>query len=246
MGIYKHLDQLFSALNDSELQDKAELKRETVCCLNSLIDYYHTVVDEQLYYLSTTADERNSYIIKQKDEQRSEKHDDCIRSCARLNEICQAAGVEPICDFDINERRKVAEFCGFITSSLFFSNINCEDPLASCLSFADAGRSVTEIFINVLKDMVIEKLNSRFKDIKFVCHNVYVEGDYLYFDYEDSFGYRETVGMSVDTGSLYLHGYVNRIVDRFYWDIVSSYLTKEDAAESDEDLCNRKEKGSDV
>ena len=236
MNITKQIEGLYKALNDSELPDKAELKRETGCCINSLIDYYHTVVSEQLYYSSTAADERNAFLMKQKDEQRSEKHDDCIRSCARLNEICLAAGVEPLCDFEINDRRKVAEFCGFIVSSLFFSNINCEDPLASFLSFADAGRSDTEIFINVIKDLVIEKLNSRFDDIKFVCHKVYVECDFLYFDYEDSFGYRETVGMNVDTGSLYLHGYVNRTADRFYWDIVSSYLTKEDAAESDEDL----------
>ena len=236
MEIKMKIEKLYKALNDSELPDKAELKREIGCCINSLIDYYHTVVNEQFYYSSTAADERNSFIMKQKDEQRSKKHDDCIRSCARLNEICQAAGVEPLCDFYISDRLKVAEFCGFLVSSLFFSNINCEDPMASCLSFADAGRSDTEIFINVLKDLVIEKLNSRFKDIKFVCHNVYVEDDYLYFDYEDSFGYRETVGMNVDTGSFYLHGYVNRTVDRFYWDIVSSYLTKEDAAESDEDL----------
>ena len=233
MEIKKRIEKLYKTLNDTELPDKAELKRETGYCINSLIDYYHTVVSEQLYYSDTAADERNSYIMKQKDEQRSEKHDDCIRSCARLNEICQAAGVEPVCDFDISDRRKVAEFCGFIVSSLFFSNINCEDPLASCLSFADADRSDTEIFINVLKDLVIEKLNSRFEDIKFVCHKVYVEGYYLYFDYEDSFGYRETVGMNVDTGSLYLHGYVNRIVDRFYWDIVSCYLTREDEAEDD-------------
>jgi hypothetical protein len=75
--------------------------------------------------------------MKQKDEQRSEKHDDCIRSCARLNEICQAAGVEPLCDFDITDRRRVAEFCGFVASGLFYSNINCKDSMASWLSFAD-------------------------------------------------------------------------------------------------------------
>ncbi len=143
MEIKMQIEKLYKALNDSELPDKAELKREIGCCINSLIDYYHTVVNEQLYYSSTAADERNSFIMKQKDEQRSEKHDDCIRSCARLNEICQAVGVEPLCDFDITDRRRVAEFCGFVVSELFYSNINCKDPMASWLSFSQNGESGT-------------------------------------------------------------------------------------------------------
>ena len=72
LNITKQIEGLYKALNDSELPDKAELKCEIGCCNNSLIDYYHTVVNEQLYYSSTAADERNSFIMKQNDEQRSE------------------------------------------------------------------------------------------------------------------------------------------------------------------------------
>lgn len=227
MEIKKQIEKLYKALNDSELPDKAELKREVGCCINSLIDYYHTVVDEQLYYLSTTTDERNSYIMKQKDEQRSEKHDGCIRSCARLNEICKAVNNVPICDFDIYERRKVAEFCGFVVGSLFFSNINCANPIASCLSFADKSKSDTDVFLEVFKECLTAKLNERFENSTIKCHEVYFEGSMVYFNYGDSNGYREPICSEIDGEKLLVPWYIISIIDRFYEEIVSAYIDED-------------------
>ena len=102
------------ALNNSELPNKEELKRETGCCINSFIEYFNSVVNEQLYYSSTNTQERKVYEMKLRDEQRSKKHDDCIRACYRLNEICSAVNVDKICNVDIKDRTQVAQFCGYI------------------------------------------------------------------------------------------------------------------------------------
>lgn len=146
MNTTKQIEGLYKALNDSELPNKEELKREAGCCINSLIDYFHTVVDEQLYYSSTTVDERNSFIMKQKDEQRSEKHDACIRACSRINEVCRMLKFSEIFDFDMKDRRKVAATCGLIAGELFFSNLNNEGTLKDYLTFADRNIHDLDIF----------------------------------------------------------------------------------------------------
>ena len=117
------------ALNNSELSDKEELKREAGCCINSLIEYFNAVVNEQLYYSSTNTLERKVSEMKLRDEQRSKKHDDCIRACYRLNEICLAVNVDKICNFDVEDRTQVAQFCGYFISSLYFSNIRSDEDL---------------------------------------------------------------------------------------------------------------------
>ena len=232
MEIKMQIEKLYKALNDSELPDKAELKREIGCCINSLIDYYHTVVSEQLYYLSTTADERNSYIIKQKDEQRSEKHDNCVRSCSRLNEICQAVNIEPICDFDTNDRRKVAEFCGFAANSLYFSNITGGDKPTDDIYSTEIEQSVVDLFVSVFENRLAEKLQIRFSELQFQWFNAYimesVEGVFLYVEYEDSNGYRDYPKSEIDLRNIRFPGYIDKVVDRFYWEIVSDRLAREE------------------
>ncbi len=226
MEIKMQIEKLYKALNDSELPDKAELKREIGCCINSLIDYYHTIVNEQLYYSSTVADERNSFIMKQKDEQRSEKHDDCIRSCARLNEICQAAGVEPLCDFDITDRRRVAEFCGFVVSELFYSNINCKDPMASWISFENPDVSDSDVFAKVYADFVTNKFNRRFSEIKISCEDARIECDEIFFVYKDSKGEGNTLVGDIDMLRLNEYGYISKRINETYLFLVSVYEQK--------------------
>lgn len=226
MNITKQIEGLYKALNDSELPDKAELKCEIGCCINSLIDYYHTVVNEQLYYSSTAADERNSFIMKQKDEQRSEKHDDCIRSCARLNEICQAAGVEPLCDFDITDRRRVAEFCGFVVSELFYSNINCKDSMASWISFENPDVSDSDVFAKVYADFVTDKFNRRFSEIKISCEDARIEYDEILFVYKDSKGEGNTLVGDIEMSRLNEYGYISKRINETYLFLVSVYEQK--------------------
>ena len=135
MEINKHIEELFMALNNSELPDKEELKRETGCCINSLIEYFNSVVNEQLYYLSTNTQERKVYEMKLRDEQRRKKHDDCIRACCQLNDTCTVLNVDKICNFDVEDRTQVARFCGYFISSLYFSNIRSGEDLNKWLDF---------------------------------------------------------------------------------------------------------------
>ena len=53
MEINKQIEELFEVLNNSDLPNKEDLKRETVCGINTFIDYFNTVVSEQIYYSST-------------------------------------------------------------------------------------------------------------------------------------------------------------------------------------------------
>lgn len=82
--------------------------------------------------------------MKVLEKQRSEAHDAGINACNRLNELCREVNVDKICDFDINDRRRVSEFSGFVVSEFFYSNINCKEPMASWLSFADATGSAED------------------------------------------------------------------------------------------------------
>ena len=135
MDINKRLIDLFKKLDNSELANKAELKAEVKCCVDAMMHYFSVVSDEQLHCLEKTNSNLTSIMMLGK--KRSEAHDDAINACSRLNELCREVNVDKICDFDITDRRRVAEFCGFVVSELFYSNINCKDPMASWLSFAD-------------------------------------------------------------------------------------------------------------
>ena len=136
MDFNKRITELFESLPANEWY-------EARVCIETLKDYCVLVVEEllQLKILETLKNEDGNSIhfvdMKFWEKRRSETHDAAINACSRLNELCQEANVEKICDFDVTDRKKVAEFCGFVLSSLFYSNINCKDPVNSWLSFAD-------------------------------------------------------------------------------------------------------------
>lgn len=130
MELNKRITDLFESLPDNG-------RHEAKACFDAILGYFLIVVNEQRYSLETSKDELNCAFMKVLEKQRNEAHDAAINACSRLNELCQEANVEKICDFDVTDRKKVAEFCGFVLSTLFYSNINCKDPMASWLSFAD-------------------------------------------------------------------------------------------------------------
>ena len=136
MDFNKRIPELFESLPANEWY-------EARVCIETLKDYCVLVVEEQLQLkiLETIKNEEgnSNYFanLKQWEKCRSEAHDAAINACSRLNELCREVNVDKICDFDITDRRRVAEFCGFVVSELFYSNINCKDPMASWLSFAD-------------------------------------------------------------------------------------------------------------
>ena len=231
MEIKKQIEELYKALNNSERTDKAELKREIGCCINSLIVYFNAVVSEQLYYSSTDDKERKVYEMKLRDEQRSEKHDDCIRACARLNEICRLVNVSEIFDFDIKDRRKVAATCGLIAGELFFSNLNNEGALKDCLTFADRNIHDLDVFANVFAKNLTEELSWRYDDKKFepLCWDD--KDNNLIVEYSDPNGKRERISEEIDLSRLYEPGYINKQVNLFMWDIASIYEADENGEE---------------
>ena len=137
MDLIKQLTELFEALPDKEMVD-------VNVCLDAFVGYYLSVVIQQRDYLVTPIPKDECYsLLKTREKRRSEAHDAAINACSRLNELCQEVNAEKICDFDVTDRNKVAEFCGFVLSSLFYSNINCKDSVTSWLSFLQTGESGT-------------------------------------------------------------------------------------------------------
>lgn len=124
MDIVKRVDALYEALDNSSLTDKAELKAEVKCCIDAMMHYFSVVSDEKIYFLENAKGDPDRSSIVFLEKRRSEAHDDAINACSRLNEICREVNVDDVCDFDTNDRRKVAEFCGLLAGELFFSNIN--------------------------------------------------------------------------------------------------------------------------
>lgn len=118
---------------------------EAIVCFETLKVYSVLVVNEKLNFLTSFDYAEGICLADMRfwEKYRSDAHDAAINACSRLNELCQEANVEKICDFDVTDRKKVAEFCGFVLSSLFYSNINCKDPMASWLSFSQNGESGT-------------------------------------------------------------------------------------------------------
>lgn len=132
MDFNKRITELFESLPANEWY-------EARVCIETLKVYSVLVVNEKLNFLTSFDYEEGICLADMRfwEKYRSDAHDAAINACSRLNELCQKANVEKICDFDVTDRKKVAEFCGFVLSTLFYSNINCKDPMASWLSFAD-------------------------------------------------------------------------------------------------------------
>ena len=59
--------------------------------------------------------------------------DECVAACKRLNEICAILKTEKICNVDVENRAQIAQFCGYIISNLYFSNIRCDEDLIKWL-----------------------------------------------------------------------------------------------------------------
>lgn len=118
MNLNKRITDLFESLPDNG-------RHEAKACFDAILGYFLVVVNEQRYSLETPKDELDFAYMKVLEKQRSEAHDAGINACNRLNELCREVNVDKICDFDINDRRQVAVFCGFVVSGFFYSNINC-------------------------------------------------------------------------------------------------------------------------
>lgn len=125
--------KLFEALEASNLTEKDAFKRKIVSCIDMLERYYQIVISEEMYYLSKSVEKLSVTMSGTYDSRRRSAHDECIAACKRLNEICEILNIEKICKVDVEERTQVAQFCGYIISNLYFSNIRCDEDLIKWL-----------------------------------------------------------------------------------------------------------------
>ena len=223
----KHITSFYKALECSEIPNKEELKREAKCCFDAIRHYVSVVSDEQFYCVEYPYEGFNAPYRKMLEKQRSEAHDAAINACSRLNEISRALNIGDFCYIDINDRKKVAGFCGYIASSLYFYNIQYEELWGKCLESADVYTNDVELSLSVFMDLLTEKLRKRFYDKVFICHDADYRGDKLCLDYEDPEGCRQTISSDISFEKTDEPGYLNKLVDRFFWDIVTTYLAKE-------------------
>lgn len=219
MDLIKRLMELIKAL-------PTDKRHEAKACFDAILGYFLIVVNEQRYSLETLKDELDFAYMKVLEKQRSEAHDAGINACNRLNELCREVNVDKICDFDITDRRRVAEFCGFVVSELFYSNINCKDPMASWISFENPDVSDSDVFAKVYAEFVTDKFNRRFSEIKISCEDVRIEYDEILFVYKDSKGEGNTLVGHIEMSRLIEYGYISKRINETYLFLVSVYEQK--------------------
>ena len=125
---------ILDAIDNSDAENKNKMKNEVWSCVLDFITYFRCVVGENFYYSSTPKEEQRAVDMMIRDRQRRSKHDLCVYDCTILNMICSSLNIDNICDFDLEDRAKVAQFCGYIVCSLYFGNIKEDEAVNEWLS----------------------------------------------------------------------------------------------------------------
>lgn len=125
---------IFEAIDKSDAENKENIRNNVWFCIIDFFTYFRCVAGENIYFSKTPKDEWNDGMVKSLDEQRRSMHDMCVFDCARLNEICSSLNIDKVCEFDLEDRAKVAQFCGYVTSSLYFGNIKEDERLTEWMS----------------------------------------------------------------------------------------------------------------
>ena len=164
--------RLCEAIDKSDLTYKKKYRTEILGIVFDLGEYFYNVVAQQMYFYTTPADERDDNIMKLDDERRRDCHDRCIYSCERLNEICSELGVEKICNFDTNDRRKVAEFCAYAYITLYCSNIICSEQMTDWLDkcpyekhLPNENTTVSDNEVLAAAEKIMDRFDEAFKEL---------------------------------------------------------------------------------
>lgn len=128
------LAYIIEAIDKSGFENKDQLKNSVWFCVTDFFTYFRCVVGENIYYSKTRTEELNAGMMKSQDEQRRAMHDMCVFDCVRLNEICSSLNIDSICDFDLDDRAKVAQFCGYVVNTLYFENIRKDEAVKEWMS----------------------------------------------------------------------------------------------------------------
>lgn len=151
---------LCEAIDKSDLPNKSDLLHELRACVSNIEEYFNVVMHEQWHYSTTPKAEQTKYNFNKPDVQRRRfEHDYCISACAHLNEICSQLGIEKICDFDTNDRRKVAEFAGYIICSFYFTNILTNEQMTEWLNICPYEKRLPNENKTISDGKVLESAN---------------------------------------------------------------------------------------
>ncbi len=123
MKMYKPLAYIFEAIDKSDVENKADLMRDVWFGILTFFSYFRSVGESNIYYSNNLQEKLNIEWKNSLYEQRTILHDEVMFYCTRLNEICFELNIKRLCDFDLEDRAKVAQFCGYIVCSLYFGNI---------------------------------------------------------------------------------------------------------------------------
>lgn len=95
--------------------------------LQTFSAYQDAVVDMEMYSYSLAGKRElkrsEMFNMSRKDRHRSDAHDRCILACRNINDMCEKHGVPAICDFDTDDRHKVARFTGEMVRAWYIEAI---------------------------------------------------------------------------------------------------------------------------
>lgn len=128
------LSYIFDAIDESDVENKADLMRDVWYGVLTFSSYFRCVGESSTYYSQNLQEKLNIGWSKYQYEQRSMLHDEVMFYCTRLNEICSELNIKRLCDFDLEDRAKVALFCGYIVCSLYFGNIKKDEAVNEWMS----------------------------------------------------------------------------------------------------------------
>lgn len=117
------INELIKTIKQSKLKNKEEYLLAIKDIVNSFVDYTNAVIDIEMFSQAILEwDAVTSYMYKQKDEERSIRHNICIDNCVTLNKIAEDF------DFDLyintSDRHEVACFVSDSIKSIFDKGIN--------------------------------------------------------------------------------------------------------------------------
>lgn len=121
-GKCEALRKLFAMMGDDE-EARTQLLNE----LQMFSVYQDAVVDMEMYSYSLVGKRElkrsETFNMSRKDRHRSNAHDRCILACRNINDMCEKHGVPAICDFDTDDRHKVARFVGEMVRAWYIEGI---------------------------------------------------------------------------------------------------------------------------
>ena len=118
------MKDILNAISKSDRSDeeKADMLDVLQAKMVSVTSYVGTVarIKMQTQFCEKTED---AYMAGKADEQLVSARENCRKSCIRINRMCEDLHIEPFCDFDIEDREKLDEFCRQTAMQLFSEGI---------------------------------------------------------------------------------------------------------------------------